>query len=283
MRFFSKRRESEQPGRPPLDRHEAAWVSTNRRPFDTFSVGSLVPVVFDRYARVLHPASSYGNAPVRWSQVADWSGRTSHGLAQWDLLSKPSQPVTSPSPFLLPPRLGGLPRHELRALCDLLARYTATPQSSLVALWEGYGLGVPLIAGGKSVVESRPLTDAEAPWASGRRLELENRTFIVVELPVQAAADMGGGDGARAHQPPPTLIWAADHSWFVGCDPDLDSTYVGGSAELIAAILATPDFEAWPAEPTDDVSIGSDEINLDPSQVIPPGQLSWFDSSGRET
>jgi hypothetical protein len=261
MRFLLKRRGAEPAQRLPLDRQETAWVSTNRRPFDTFSVGSLVPVVFDRYARVLHPASSYGNAPVRWSQVAAWSGRTLHRLAQWDLLSKPGQPAASPSPFLLPPLLGGLPRHELRALCNLLVTYTATPQSSLVALWEGYGLGAPLVAGGKSVVESRPLTDAAAPWTSGKKLELENRTFIVVELPVQAAAGPGGGDGTLGHQPPPTLIWAADHSWFVGSDPDLDSTYVGGPAELIAAILASPGFEAWPAEPTDDVSIGSDEIN----------------------
>jgi hypothetical protein len=41
----------------------------------------------------------------------------------------------------------------------------------------------------------------------------------------------------------------------------LDSTFVGGSASLIDAILADPNLESWPAQPTDRVTWDSDLIN----------------------
>jgi hypothetical protein len=47
----------------------------------------------------------------------------------------------------------------------------------------------------------------------------------------------------------------------VAGDVDLDSTYVGGTAVLITALLGHPGLEGWAVEPGDDVSIGSDAIN----------------------
>ena len=60
---------------------------------------------------------------------------------------------------------------------------------------------------------------------------------------------------------PPTLLWPADRAWFVASDPDLDSTYVGGSAVLIESLLHVAELEAWPVGPDDSVAIGSDVIN----------------------
>lgn len=57
------------------------------------------------------------------------------------------------------------------------------------------------------------------------------------------------------------LFWPGDRAWCVATEIDLDSTYVGGSVELIADLLADPRLEAFPAEVTDDVTAGSDEIN----------------------
>ena len=39
------------------------------------TVGSLVPGGYDAYARLLHPARDASYNPVRWSAVAEWSGR----------------------------------------------------------------------------------------------------------------------------------------------------------------------------------------------------------------
>jgi hypothetical protein len=59
----------------------------------------------------------------------------------------------------------------------------------------------------------------------------------------------------------PNLIWPADRSWFVVSEVDFDSTLVGGSAELIKAIVESPALEAWQVEPTDSLAFDADKIN----------------------
>jgi hypothetical protein len=279
MRFLAKHRT--EPQWPPMDRQETAWVSTNRRPFETFSVGSLVPEVFDRYARVLHPASSYDNLPVRWAEVAGWSGRTSHALAQWELLARPLDGrELGRRPFILPPRVGGLPTDQLQTLCALLIARAADPERCLIATWEGYvspGVWLTAPPSGNETGERGLEIPVPPLWASARELRLEYRAFLVIEGAIRTIAGLTDRHASYGFQLPPTLFWPADRAWFVASDPDLDSTYVGGSAALVDAILADPTLESWPAAPDDDISIGADEINLDPEEVVPAGQLSWFD------
>lgn len=59
----------------------------------------------------------------------------------------------------------------------------------------------------------------------------------------------------------PNLIWPADRSWFVVSEVDFDSTLVGGSAELVKAVVESPALEAWQVEPTDSLASDADEIN----------------------
>jgi len=59
----------------------------------------------------------------------------------------------------------------------------------------------------------------------------------------------------------PNLIWAADHTWLVASEVDFDSTLVGGSTELIEAIIESPELEAWQVEPTDSLAADADKIN----------------------
>jgi hypothetical protein len=243
MRFHLRRRQPERTERPLVNDEDAAWIGRARRPFDAYDVGSLVPVVFERYARVLHPARAWPNAPVRWDAVAAWSGRTIHALAQWDFVSRPLGEVAAPSPFLQPPRLGGLPPHELDTLCSVLAAHTTTAERCFLGMWEGYG-GLLL-----------------SEWASGSELRLDQRTFLVTQGPISTAARVDLRFASACFSEPPTLIWPADRAWFIASDPDLDSTYVGGSGDLIAAVLAEPGLEAWPANSNDRVSIDGDSIN----------------------
>jgi hypothetical protein len=265
MRFHLRHRRAEPPPGPRLDRRETAWISANRRPFDTFAVGSLVPEVFDRYARILHPAWSYSNLPVRWTEVAAWSGKTAHALAQWELLTKPFDGrQLGPSPFILPPRVGGLSTDQLRTLCALLAGRTADPERCFIATWDGYGSPtVVLVAAGSAPKgkEQAPVVPLPPMWESATELRFEYRAFWVAEGPIATVVDTTDRHASFGFQLPPTLFWPADHAWFVATDPDLDSTYVGGSADLIDAILGDAELESWPATPDDDVSIGSDEIN----------------------
>jgi hypothetical protein len=222
------------------------WIAAHRRPFDDFSVGSLVPVVFEAYARILHPAwaSSDEEVPtVRWDTVASWSGRTIHALAQWESLATPVAGSAAVAPFVTPPYGDGLPAEGLAMLCDLLAAHTRTPEDCFIGVWSGYGWPV------------------EA-WTGPDVLDLENRSYLVRRGPLALALQVGQPPLAyRYWLEPPNLLWPADRAWFVASDTDLDSTYLGGSGALIDALLAHPSLEAWPVVATDRITSDSDHIN----------------------
>jgi len=55
--------------------------------------------------------------------------------------------------------------------------------------------------------------------------------------------------------------WPDDHAWCVASEIDFPYTYVGGSQELIAAIIDDPAIEALPATDTDGIRYDSDKIN----------------------
>jgi hypothetical protein len=139
MRFHLRNSGSHPTQRPALDDDAAGWIRVHRRPFHDFAVGSLVPVVFERYVRILHPARAGLEAPVRWDAVAAWSGRTIHALAQWELLSRPLGEARPGCPFGQPPADGGLPPEQLVELMNVLAAHTSTPDSCFIGVWEGYG------------------------------------------------------------------------------------------------------------------------------------------------
>ena len=246
MTFHLRRGESRDV-RPRLPHRDVSWIGEHRRPFRDYSVGSLVPVVFETYARILHPAwgpSVTGkDRPVRWDAVAAWSGRTMHALAQWERLSVPVTEAVAP-PFVAPPNRGGLPPASLAALCGVLAAHSTTPEGCFVGVWEGYGWPV-------------------AAWAGPHVVHLENRSFHVRRGRLALALEVGWQPvSGRFEVEPPTLIWPADQAWFVAADPDLDSTYLGGSAALVDAVIAHANLEAWQAAASDEIGVASDSVNL---------------------
>jgi len=60
----------------------------------------------------------------------------------------------------------------------------------------------------------------------------------------------------------PHLIWPADRTWLVVSDVDFDSTLVGGSSELVEAMVRSPNLEAWQVEPTTSLAEGADKVNV---------------------
>jgi hypothetical protein len=244
MRFHLRRRGPDRRKRPALDDEDGGWIGAARQPFHDYSVGALVPVVFERYARLLHPAWAAPDTPVRWDVVAAWSGRMIHALAQWEPLSRPIGEADPGCPFVQPPDTGGLPPQQLAALCGVLAAHTSTPDRCFIGEWEGY------------------VWPEMADPSSASELRLDQRTFLVHQESIGTAGRIGWRDrGERFVQTPPTLIWPADRAWFVAGDVDLDSTYVGGSAEVVTLLIAEPDLEVWPVHATDRVTFDSDSIN----------------------
>ena len=227
-----------------LPNGETGWIVAGRRPFAAYAVGSLVPVVFERYVRVLHPATSDAGAPVRWATVAAWSGRTVHPLAQWDAVCRPLGGIAPGSPFVEPPDTGGLRDPQLAALCGLLAAHTKSPEDCYTGVWHGYGW----------------LDRADLPGSL--ELRLDQRIFLVRRGPIEMAREIGWRHPDQTFVPePPTILWPRDRAWFVAGDVDLDSTYLGGSADLIDALLAEPRLEALEIGPGDPITASSDQVN----------------------
>ncbi|MBE1564170.1 hypothetical protein [Nonomuraea africana] len=243
------------------------------------TVGSVVPRGFAAYARILHPVEFDDDErpPVTWAEVCMLTGRVPHALMQWAAVVTPAAGaavVAGPSGIWEDGdvRVGDLAPAALGALIDVLEPATGE-QDCFHALWEGWGWvdgsGVAIFSvSDDGRVERGPAPEPGVPaevWALPR-LRLPDRDYLLFRGPLRAALDMGWQGSPLGFEPQsPSLLWPADRSWCVGTEIDFDSTLVGGSADLIAAVLAAPDLEAWPVEPDDDLSASGDLINPAPA------------------
>ena len=226
------------------------WISSARRRGEPGTVASILPAVFESYARVLHPAVRYAgddDVEVSWAEVAAHNGTVAHPLMQWpaitgswDYVSAASQsPVWDDAPSV-----GHLPVAVARRLATVLGRHTATPKDCVFGRWHGFGYDLP------------------SPDVPPRLLLRGGHDVVLVRGTVV--------DACRNLAPEPNeqsanLWWPADHAWCVVTDIDLTSTYVGGSAACIDELLATPGLDVARARPEDRVAI-------DPVNPLPKGR-----------
>ena len=235
--------------RAASDSAVGSWVAQSIGPFLS-GVRGLVPPVFEAYARILHPAMADYETPVRWATIAEWSGGTVHAGAEFMPMARGTGRSAGPAPYGAPPANGSPPAATVDALIDVLARHTPASGECLFGIWEG-----GWVRGASDDVRAAP------------RLDLPNRTYFLLEGPLESIAEIGSrfpDPNQTLRREAPNLIWPADRSWFVASEIDLDSTFVGGSRGLIGDLLGDPRLEAWPAHPGDQVTADSDPINGPP-------------------
>ena len=208
------------------------WISSARRRGEPGTVGSLVPDVFEAYARVFHPAVRYAgddDVEVAWSEVAAHNGTVASPLMQWDALTR--GPVESQPPVWDDgPSEGHLPVAVAARLSTVLRAHTSTPDDCFFGRWDGFGYDLP---------------DRENP----PRLLLRGGHDVV--LVRGSVTDAGRNLAPEPHEQSANLWWPADRAWCVVTDIDLTSTYVGGTRSCVAEILAASGLEAAPASPAD--------------------------------
>ena len=248
----------------------AGWIAPRLHPFAQ-DVGAVVPPGFAAYARILHPAWTRWDPKareVRWSEVAEWSGRTIHPEVQFHSIAQPIRGrEVGPSRWNGEPHAGTLSAGQATALAELLASHTTTPEACWFCLWEGYG---HLHSGGmaqQTVVFAwgpRPLVWLRL-WAARRRLRrIKPRRPIGarVNLPYRGYLLFTGSvRDATGWEDGPNLWWPDDRAWCVASEIDFPYTYVGGSRELIDAILMHPALEALSAGLDDGIRYDSDRLN----------------------
>jgi hypothetical protein len=241
------------------------------------AVSRQVPRVFDAYARVFHRAADAEGNPVTWGEVAKRLGRTAHREMQWHQLvgSSDSSNFTGSRWPGTDPRLGEMEVGELDRLCRVLAERSADPDDCFFGL---------------CVINSRVCGTLSAEQAGMPQLELpQGRDHVVVRGPLAAVDQIvdtdrsgvavfvliePGGDPPRDPPEPdfthpfyreaPNLIWPADRAWLVVSEVDFDSTLVGGSRELVEALVAAPDLEVYEVEPGTSMAAFSDKLNWVP-------------------
>ncbi|MGA8417505.1 MAG: hypothetical protein WB808_12900 [Candidatus Dormiibacterota bacterium] len=235
------------------DVSSADWIVAGVRNFE-YDVASLLPVTFEAYARVLHPASlsagSGDTVDVAWSEVAAANGRIAHAAMEWVAITgdwKFEQHAVQPGVWDAPPSTGSLPPRNARSLADVLGRFTATPSECWFGVWEGYG-GAPFQPGTVPLVA------------------MPQRKMALLRGPLHAAGTAFSGMGWPES---PSLWWPDDHSWCVATDIDLMSTYIGGSAPCVEAVLADERLEAFAVTVDQTVHWRSDTINPTPDPPPP--------------
>jgi hypothetical protein len=222
------------------------WLSSARRRGQPGTVSSLVPAVFEAYARVLHPAVRYAgddDIEVPWSEVAAHNGTAVHPLMQWhaitgswDFVHDDSQPPVWDDA----PSEGHLPAAVAARLAGVLARHSGTPEDCFFGRWHGFGY------------------DLASPDFPPRLLLRGNHDVVLVRGTV---ADATRNLAPEPHEQSANLWWPADHAWCVVTDIDLMSTYVGAGRACIDELLATTGLEALPVSPEDSIASDADAVN----------------------
>jgi hypothetical protein len=224
-----------------LDSDAAAWVPAALHGFAE-GVGSIVPPVFDAYARVFHPPKRIEGTeevPVRWADVAEANGRTMHPAAEWGSIVtgfwtdryNPAQPGL----WDRPPSRGELPHELARRLVAILSEHTGQPDHGFFAVWEGFGDPVRVFMFPEDMPEDQRRREEKAAqeafeadvraWRglvdSGATFKVPGRGMHLLSAALEAIEDFYEGDDGLSLRHPPTMWWPADQAWCVSSEIDL--------------------------------------------------------------
>ena len=231
-----------------------------------------MPTGFEAYARILHPASRrVGDRyePITWSELARRRGKTIHPEVQLRALLGDEFGDSNPWGEL--PEEDSIPEGLRAPLVDILRRFTGTADTCWFCIWEGYGIWF----GGQAL---KAHTDMSKSATRARRREADRRArreaAAFDEIPKASIMDgvrrclvfTGSIDavpgltiGGWSHTP--NWWWPDDRAWIVVSELDAPSTYVGGSAALVKAILSEPHLEAVMSDPNHRFDWLGDSIN----------------------
>ncbi len=239
----------------------ARWVEEGLAP-EFATVGALIPSGFATYGRLFHPARTETDERVRWAEVAAWSGRTAHPLMAFEGISVPDRGFgTGDPPWSDDPTHGSMDEDDAVAFAELLEGFTETPDRCYFAIWEGYGQfspgGTAVLSRAGDVTRLMTLSPPNEVLTADRMKGI-GRDYLLYAGALSAI----GSFFVNRWRDSPSIWWPADRRWCVSTDIDLDSTYVGGSAGCLEALMMDQSFEVLRTSPDAPVHMQADTLNL---------------------
>lgn len=243
------------PPAPAPDEHVADWLATRLMAERQGWVPATAGAGFEAYVRVFHPPGER-----RWAEVAASHGRTMNPSIQWEQICTPTLPDDVHERVDRDendPEIGNLEPATLRALCDVLARYTTSPERCWFGVWEGWGWFYPgshsTSVSFASDGDQRMPVSAPSSWqlkVPAPLLDVVDRRYLLYGGPLDAALRIGQWVTDEWFIPQsPSLFWPDDHAWCAATEIDFDSTIVGGAEALADDLIACTDIEALRIEP----------------------------------
>jgi hypothetical protein len=238
----------------------ARWATERMRDTPEFSLWTFMPSGFERYIRVLHPlADRGGDRSFRW---ADFARADALPIAPDAQLRDVVGHEVMDQKWLddLGPRDGSMSERTCSRLVELLRRFTSTPQTCWMAVWDGWGGWWPPITVTHEAAErlgTRSRIRAEGfrrAWAQSEKVRQAIAGIERVERPWGRQYFLFRGPIERAwsfHGQTPQLWWPEDRSWFVSTEIDGFSTYVGCDPACGDELMSSPRLE------TVDVELGT--------------------------
>ena len=219
----------------------AEWIVSRLRPWDEdgVRVASFMPDVFDRYARVLHPAGGRGGQSpgIAWSEVASRLSKPLHPDVQFQELAGGGDLYQHPVLGDIEPLGGSLPLDLLRSMVAFLDRWTEEGVLWWFAMWDGNG---SWWKGAHGPGDDPFDDDRDRVLRATPRVHTQSRDYFLMRGPVTAIVPLFEAAGRQS----PALWWPENRTSLVSTEVDAYSTYVGGSASLIEDLLESEKIEA---------------------------------------
>ena len=238
---------------------QATWIAERLDSWDRSDAALFIPRGFESYVRLLHPGSTHGPElhPVRWAQMAEWSGLQLAPESGLEGVALPLDERTGPRPWDWGPREGSLEEDDLLALIDVLGRHTATSERCFFCIWDGDGWDRKVVlSSGRPGAAHESLADPiPKDVRNGSRVRLPNRDYFLYEGGLDDATAWMDSEGQS-----PNLWWPEDRSWCVATEIDLPWSYVGGSHQLATDLLSDRRLEGLPAQPDDPLHHDDDQL-----------------------
>lgn len=278
----------------------ARWISESITKFN-YTVEAILPSNFEAYARIFHPAYKLTyteRIPLRWEEVAEQCGRVSHAKMQWKNILcehfsyyQSAQEKEIKAVSIDFPNEGSLTSDMATTLWKLLETYNEG-ENCFFAIWEGYGRQGQLIKqaptfeiparkfhifeGQLSAIENSFLPLFPSEPAIFRSVRVPSFLGISIRNPFSKVPKYEPTELDELIRNMPhseqfeyqsaNMWWAADNSWCVASEIDLNTTYIGASQEIIDVIVNHKNLEAYQVEVTQNISNISDTINPKPQE-----------------